>query len=79
MRSRPAGLVPVPDTDLRRLVALLHRGQLTAPLRRSDLLGAGLNRLADHGDLLLGLDQRAVLAVIRAVLEERAVTRSPVA
>jgi hypothetical protein len=65
------GLVNVPDEDLRLLVAWTERGLLPCPLKRSDLLGRGLNRLAEHGDLLLGLDARGVRSVVLAVLMER--------
>lgn len=65
------GLVSVPDADLRTVVAWVEKGLLPCPLKRSDLLGRGLNRVAENGDLLLGLDARGVRAVVLAVLMER--------
>lgn len=69
--SPSRGLVAVPDDDLRTVVAWTQRGVLPCPLKRSDLLGRGLNRVAEHGDLLLGLDAAAIKAVVLAVLMER--------
>ncbi len=68
---RAPGLTRVPDSDLEALLRRVHRGELRCPLRRSDLLLAGMNVLADHGDLLLGLDEAGVRAVVAAVLAER--------
>jgi hypothetical protein len=65
------GLVAVPDADLRTLVAWMERGTLPSPLSRAELLGRGLNRVAENGDLLLGLDTKAVRSVVLAVLMER--------
>lgn len=66
-----AGLTRVPDADLETLLRRIHRGELRCPLRRRDLLLSGMNVLADRGDLLLGLDDAGVRAVISAVLAER--------
>jgi hypothetical protein len=68
---RAAGLTKVPNADLESLLRRIHRGELRCPFRRSDLLLAGMNHLADEGDLLIGLPEPGVRAVILAVLAER--------
>lgn len=65
------GLTSVSDADLEQLLRLLHRGQLTFPLDRPGLTAAGLFRLGDELEALRGLDERAVRAVLVAVLAER--------
>ncbi|HJK90991.1 MAG TPA: hypothetical protein RMH85_00110 [Polyangiaceae bacterium LLY-WYZ-15_(1-7)] len=66
-----AGLRPVPTEDLVALLRALHRGRLAYPLRREALLLMGMNRLAEHADLLVGLDERGLRSVLTAVIAER--------
>lgn len=68
---RGRGLSRIPSEELRRLLRLSYQGALPSPLRRSDLLVRGLNLLAEEGELLIGLEQGALNAVLIAVLAER--------
>ena len=70
------GLSPVPDEDLEDLVRLIYKGHIPFPLERRRLLELGMNRLADHGDVLIGLDERGTRAVLSAVLAERRARRA---
>lgn len=65
------GLTRVPDSDLEELLRAIHAGRVEFPLQGPGLLLLGLNRLADEGASLMGLDERGVRAVIAAVLAER--------
>lgn len=65
------GLSKVPTEDLEDLLRAIHQGRLEFPLRREHLMVMGLNRLADGADVLIGLDERGVRAVIVAVIAER--------
>jgi hypothetical protein len=65
------GLRKVSSEQLKRVLQLLYRGQLTAPISRSGLIGAALGDIENHLDILVGLDQRAAQCVIVAVLAER--------
>ncbi|MEO0322261.1 MAG: hypothetical protein AAF447_04855 [Myxococcota bacterium] len=65
------GLAAVPAEDLVKLLRLVHQGHVAFPLTRVELLVRGMNRLADHADVLVGLDEAGVRAVIVAVLAER--------
>lgn len=71
------GLTQVPDDELELLFRRAHQGLLSYPLRRSELLLLGAPRLAEHGDALLGLDEKGVRAVLVAVLAERRHARKP--
>jgi hypothetical protein len=53
------------------LFRLVHEGKLSFPLRRSELLLLRTPHLAEHGDVLLGLDEPGVRAVLVAVIAER--------
>ena len=55
--------------------AIVHRGEITYPLRRSELLLMKTPQLAELGDVLLGLDEGGVRAVLVAVLAERRARR----
>lgn len=66
-----AGLTALTTTDLERLLRALHRGLLSAPVGPGQLHVAGLSYLVDKVDFLRGLDERAVRAVLVAVLAER--------
>jgi hypothetical protein len=68
-------LTRVGDAELESLLRHVHRGNVRCPLRRSDVLLLGLNTLAERGDVLFGLDEAGVRAVITAVLAERRARR----
>ena len=61
----------MPAEDLVKLLRLVHRGPVAFPLTSVELLVRGMNRLAEHGDVLVGLDEAGVRAVLVAVLAER--------
>ncbi len=66
-----SGLTGASTEELKQLLAALHHGRLAFPLERTTLLVMGLNGLADHADLIVGLDERGVRSVVVAVLAER--------
>lgn len=57
--------------DLENLLRALHRGQLVCPVAPASLHQAGLSYLVDRVEFLKGLDERAVRAVLVAVIAER--------
>ncbi|MCY1056875.1 hypothetical protein [Nannocystis sp. SCPEA4] len=67
-----SALVRVPTEDLKRLLALLHRGELQCPLTPVEVTRCGfqvhMESLLGH---LRGLESPAVRAVLTAVLSER--------
>jgi len=65
------GLTTVSDDDLRRIYAAVHRGELRCPINRLGLATTGLLRLGDDLDILRGLDDAGVRAVLVSVLAER--------
>ena len=65
------GLSRLSDEDLKELLRRVHHEELSSPLRRSELLTMGMNKIADNADLLVGLDRAGVRAVLVAVLAER--------
>ena len=69
------GLLGVPDEELEFLLRRVHQGEVSFPLRRSELLMMKTPSLAENGDLLLGLDEQGVRAVVVAVLAERRARR----
>ena len=71
-----AALTGAPTEELEVLLRAVHRGTITYPLERTTLLLMGLNGLADHADLLVGLDERGVRSVLVAVLAERRVAHA---
>lgn len=66
-----AGLAHVSTEQLTRLLARVHDGSLVCPITHPTLLRAGMPDLVDQLGHLVGLDQRAVQAVLVAVLAER--------
>lgn len=70
-----AGLTALSTTDLERLLRALHRGELRCPIGHTELHMAGLSYLVDRVEALRGLDERAVRAVLVAVLAERKARR----
>jgi len=71
-----SGLTGASTEELKRLLVALHHGRLAFPLERTTLLVMGLNGLADHADLIVGLDERGVRSVLVAVLAERRVAET---
>ena len=71
MGRREGGLTKLSDEQLKKIFRLIYRGELACPFKRSDLLVRGLNAVAEEGDLLFGLNEAGVMAVIRATLAER--------
>lgn len=69
------GLTRLTDEHLRTLYKQVYRGGLSCPFQRRDLLNLGLNPQAEEGDMLFGLEEPAVRAVILAVLAEREAVR----
>jgi hypothetical protein len=65
------GLRDIKTDELKRMLLLLHRGELRCPLDAGGLTAAGLFPLIDRVGLLHGLDAAAVRAVVVAVLAER--------
>jgi hypothetical protein len=65
------GLTKLTDEQLKSLIRKIYRGELLCPFTRVDLLARGLNAVAEEGDLLFGLDEAGVRAVIAATLAER--------
>jgi hypothetical protein len=70
------GLLSVPEVELQTLLRRVHHGEVTFPLRRSELLMMKTPALAEHGDVLLGLDEAGVRAVLVSVLAERRTRRA---
>ncbi len=65
------GLKKVSTSDLKSILRLVHREELSCPIDRIGLATTGLLRLGDDMEVLYGLDQRGVRAVIVSVLAER--------
>ena len=65
------GLKNVRTEDLKAILRAVHRGELPCPITQTGLAITGLLRLGDDLDVLRELDERAVRAVLVAVLSER--------
>lgn len=65
------GLKRVSTKDLKEILKLVHREELCCPIDRIGLATTGLLRLGDDLEVLYGLDDKAVRAVIVSVLAER--------
>lgn len=65
------GLAHVSTERLERMLRRVHDGSLECPVTHPTLLRAGLPDLVDEVAHLGGLDARAVMAVLVAVLAER--------
>jgi hypothetical protein len=65
------GLTGVTTEELVDLLRLIHRGQLPCPIKASELMAMGLNKVAYQAALLVGLDRQAATAVLVAVIAER--------
>lgn len=71
MKLGGQGLTRVATEDLRLVLARVHDGSLECPITHPRLLRAGLPKLVDSLGHLVGLDARAVQAVVVAVIAER--------
>lgn len=71
MKSKSRGLSSLSDEQLKAVLKRVYSKELPCPFKRSDLLLRGLNAVAEEGDLLFGLDESGVKAVISAVISER--------
>ena len=71
MKSKSSGLTSLSDEQLKVVLKRVYSKELPCPFKRSDLLLRGLNAVAEEGDLLFGLDESGVKAVITAVISER--------
>lgn len=65
------GLKHVSSEDLKALLRALHRGELKTPIARTTLTEVGFFHLGDEVDVLRGLDDAGVRAVLVSVLAER--------
>lgn len=65
------GLTLVTTEDLERLLRAVHRKELPCPIDRIGLASTGLLRTGDDIGILLGLEERAVRALLVCVLAER--------
>ena len=71
MRLGANGLRGVKTDDLKKLLQLVHRAELTCPITSTGLAVTGMLRLVDDLNHLRDLDAHAVKAVLIAVLAER--------
>lgn len=65
------GLTHVSTEQLQRLLKRVHDGSLACPITHPTLLRAGMPDLVDQVGHLVGLEARAVQAVLVAVIAER--------
>jgi len=66
------GLTDLPTETLKQALAALHRKELTCPLTIQDLTRVGLQHCAGELlEVLRGLDEKGVRAVLVAVIAER--------
>jgi len=65
------GLKSVSTARLKDLLMAVHRGDLSCPLDRVGLTANGFFHEADDLEILRGLDERGVRAVLVSVLAER--------
>jgi hypothetical protein len=65
------GLTHVPTEKLEPMLKRVHDGSLACPITHPTLLRSGMPDLVDEVGHLVGLDARAVQAVLVAVIAER--------
>ena len=65
------GLTALTEDELTTLLRHVHRGHLPCPITPHGLACVGCQHLSDKIDLLKGLDERGVRAVLIAVISER--------
>lgn len=66
-----AGLTGASTEQLKRLLRFVHRGEVVCPLTPLELTRIGLATMVGGVDVLRGLDERGLRAVLVAVLAER--------
>ena len=71
MNTPGQGLTATCTEDLVEILRLIHSGRLPCPIKTTELLSMGLNRVAYQGAILVGLDAKAATAVLTAVIAER--------
>ena len=71
MNDAGLGLTALSTDHLQKLLRMVHRGELECPFSRSILMSMGFNRVAEEGTALIGLNEKAVRAVLVSVLAER--------
>ena len=71
MLNSAQGLKSVRTQDLKAILSLVHNGSLACPITQIGLAENGLLRLGEDLGHLNGLEERAVRAVLVAVLAER--------
>jgi len=72
MLDAAAGLTDVSTRDIKKLLSLVHRQELTFPLSIQELTRVGLQHIADRLlPELRGLDELAVRALAMCIVAER--------
>lgn len=72
MLGAAAGLTAVRTDDLKKLLRLVHKGEMNYPLNPGELARVGLQHCSSELlSTLRELDQRAVTAVVIVVIAER--------
>jgi len=72
MHNAAAGLTDVTTDDLKKLLRVLHRDEITCPLTIDELTRCGLQHCADSMlGSLRGLEANGARAVVVAVIAER--------
>ena len=65
------GLTRLSTDELEEVLRALHQGRLRFPIRMSELIGGGLPHIAEKAEILQGLDERGLRALLVSVLAER--------
>lgn len=71
LTRKTGGLTALNTEQLKHILKKVYLKELPCPFTRADLLVRGLNAVAEEGDLLFGLNEAGVRAVIAAALAER--------
>ena len=71
LRHNQGGLTRLTNAQLKQIIKKIYSREISCPFGRADLLVRGLNAVAEDGDLLFGLNEAGVRAVITATLAER--------
>ncbi|MBW2460194.1 MAG: hypothetical protein JRH11_01025 [Deltaproteobacteria bacterium] len=65
------GLSTLTDDEIKGLLAAMHRGHLVYPIRLADLIGGGFPHIAEKAEIVSGLDERGLRALLVSVMAER--------
>ena len=65
------GLTKLTDDEIKELLTWLHRGHLRFPIRLADLIGGGLPHVAEKAEIVAGLDEKGLRALLVSVMAER--------